>query len=271
MTIDTHVHTWRCRHATGTVFEYIQEARRRGVIFLGFAEHLPLPSDLVAADPYARSYAMPESELALYASEVSAAKEEAGRHGLVVLLGVEADLHPGNEDHVRRLLASVEVDFVLGSVHYLDGWAFDDPDRVDGYDRWSAEDLWERYFDDLAHAARSGLADAIAHPDLIKKFGCRPKVPPDALYELFAEAVADAGVAVEISTAGLRKPCAELYPSQDLLRALRARKVPVTIGSDAHSPSEVAYAYDAAAAAARGAGYRSAVVFRNRLAEEVPL
>lgn len=269
--IDMHVHTRRCRHAQGSVEDVLAAARQRGLRYLGFAEHLPLPSALVDHDPRAASYAMPEAELPDYVAEVMAVAADERDRGPRVLLGVEADLHPGNEAHVRRLLSSARFDFVLGSVHYIDGWAFDDPDLIEGYDRWDPDRLWARYFEDLAAAAASGIADAIAHPDLPKKFGCSPRTDPRELYEAFADAVADAGVAVEVSTAGLRKPCAEIYPAPDLLAALNRRGVPVTIGSDAHAPDEVGYAYDAAVAALIAAGYREAVVIVGRRMEEVPL
>ncbi|MDI6692938.1 MAG: histidinol-phosphatase HisJ family protein [Anaerosomatales bacterium] len=269
--IDTHVHTWRCRHATGTAAEYVAAAAARGVRMLGFAEHLPLPHDLLAEDPHAASYAMPESELPQYLSEVREAADSIAGGGVRVLAGVEADLHAGNEAHVRSLLTGLEVDFVMGSVHYVDGWAFDDPDRQDGYERWSADDLWERYFHDLTAAARSGVADVMAHPDLVKKFRCWPKRDPRELFAAFADAAAAAGIAVEVSTAGLRKPCAEIYPGDELLRMLRSRDVPVTIGSDAHRPEEIAYAYEQAVEALSRAGYRSAVVFVRRRMEEVGL
>ncbi|MDI6711770.1 MAG: histidinol-phosphatase HisJ family protein [Anaerosomatales bacterium] len=269
--IDMHVHTRRCRHARGSVQDVLAVARLRGMRYLGFAEHLPLPASLLDQDPRAESYAMPESELADYVAEVLAVASDGHGTGPRVLLGVEADLHPGNEAHVRRLVSSAPFDFVLGSVHFLDGWAFDDPELLDGYDRWDADRLWARYFEDLATAAASGIADAIAHPDLPKKFGCSPRTDPRELYEAFAEAVADAGVAVEVSTAGLRKPCAEIYPAPGLLAALNRRSVPVTIGSDAHAPEEVGYAYDAAVAALTDAGYREAVVIVGREMKEVPL
>jgi histidinol-phosphatase (PHP family) len=270
--IDMHVHTWRCRHGHGTAAEYVAAASERGVRILGFAEHLPLPEDLLQRDSHAASYAMPASELPAYLAEVRDAAETAARSGGPrVLLGLEADLHPGNEDHARTVLADLDLDFVLGSVHYIDGWAFDDPDRQDGYRLWSNDALWERYFRDLATAAASGLVDAIAHPDLVKKFRCFPASDPQELLASFADAVARAGVAVEVSTAGLRKPCSEIYPGDALLRMLHHRGVPVTIGSDAHTPTDVGFAYDQARDALKRAGYRSAVVFQGRRMEEVPL
>lgn len=270
--IDLHMHTSRCRHAEGALEEFVAAARGAGIATIAFTDHLPLPADLLERDPHAAEYAMPEDELDAYVGDVlavQAAAAEAG--GPEVLLGIEADLHPGNEAHVRRLLARHAFDVVLGSVHFVDGWAFDDPDRRDGYAEWDVRALWERYFDDLAAAAVSGLADVIGHADLVKKFGYVPEGNLATFYERAAAAFAAVGVAVEVNTAGLRKPCAELYPSPGFLRALRSAGVRVTTGSDAHRPAEVGAGFAEARSALLAAGYDRVTVFRNRIAEEVPL
>lgn len=270
--IDLHVHTWRCRHAVGTVFEYVAAAAERGIDTIAITDHLPLPPALIARDPGMAAYAMPVVELPAYVDEVLSARTAvSATGGPEVLLGIEADVYPGNEAFVRTMLAEHPFDVVLGSVHFVDGWAFDDPDRREGYASWDVRALWERYFDDLVSAARGGLADVIGHADLVKKFGYVPDGDLMPLYREVASAFAEAGVAVEVNTAGLRKPCAEIYPAAPLLRALNRAGVPVTVGSDAHAPAEVGSAYGEARRALLDAGYRSAVVFRSRQAEEVPL
>lgn len=218
----------------------------------------------------ADGYAMPLDELPAYVQEVrSAAAESGARLGVEVLIGIEIDAVPEAREHAAALLSTHEFDFVLGSVHFIDGWAFDDPGKVAEYDRWDYDALWERYFADIADAAGSGLVDAIAHADLVKKFRARPVGPVAHLYAAAAEAFSEAGVAVEINSAGLRKPCRELYPSPEFLAELRKAGVPITIGSDAHAPGEVGLGSAEAVEAARTAGYRSVVVFRNRVAGEV--
>lgn len=270
--IDLHVHTVRCRHATGSVEEYVRAAADAGIDTIAFTDHLPLPEALLAADPAATGYAMPAAELPEYVAEVLEAKLRSARDGgPEVLLGIEADLHPGNEEHVRSLLGTYPFDIVLGSVHYVDDWAFDDPARTDGYAEWDLRELWERYFSDLAQAASTGLADVIGHADLVKKFCFVPEGDLTELYARAAASFAAAGCAVEVNAAGLRKPCRELYPSDAFLRELAREGVPVTIGSDAHSPSDVGAGFSQARTALLGAGYQSIVVFRDRVAQEVPL
>lgn len=269
--IDLHVHTWRCRHAVGTVEEYVRAAARAGIATIAFTEHLPLAAELASRIPDAGEYAMPDAEFAAYVSEVHVGRALGEKLGVEVLLGAEADLD-------RLSLASGApgrdlggFDVVLGSVHFIDDWAFDDPSKTARYAEWRLGDLWERYFDDVIAAARTGMADVMAHADLVKKFTKCPDGGAAHLYRDAAAAFASAGVAVEVSSAGLRKPCRELYPGIAFLRELARMRVPVTIGSDAHTPEEVGMGLDAAVEALAAAGYRSAVVFRSRVAEEVAL
>lgn len=265
--IDLHVHTARCGHAVGDVPEYVAAAERMGLDVIGFSDHMPLPDGWDTGE-----YAMSWEELPRYVAAVKrAAAESADRGGPEVLLGIEADWLADAPTLVTGALRAHDFDYVLGSVHFLGEWAFDDPDLIGRYDDESPDALWERYFDTLAAAAASGLFDVMAHPDLIKKFKVYPSADPAPLYEEAAAVFAENGLAIEVSSGGLRKPCAELYPSQAFLAACRRRGVPATVGSDAHDPGDVAFGWDSAREALLEAGYRSAVVFRGRRAEEVAL
>jgi histidinol-phosphatase (PHP family) len=264
--IDLHLHTSRCGHATGTVAEFVEAGRAAGIGVMCFTDHLPMP------ESYPQHYTMGAGELDAYMSDVrAAAKDSKAAGGPEILCGIEADWLPGSMDVFRDLVASRDFDMVLGSVHFVDGWAFDDPDLVERYATVDVDALWDRYFAEVAAAAGSGLFDAIAHPDLVKKFGFFPSVDATEWYERAASALAESGCAVEVNTAGLRKPVGEIYPSLPMLRACRRYGVPATTGSDAHVPGEVGAGLASARALLRDAGYDSLVVFRNRRAEEVPL
>ena len=266
--IDLHMHTSRCGHASGTPREYLDAAVAAGVSVMCFTDHLPLP----ASTPRALEYAMPSEQLPAYISDIRRLAARSAREGgPEVLLGIEADWIEGGDEEIRRVLGESGFDMVLGSVHFVDGWAFDDPDLTDRYGEWDITRLWDRYFATLSAAAASGLFDVMAHPDLVKKFGYLPDVDPTPWYEQTAEAFAAAGVAFEVNTAGLRKPCGELYPAPGFLRVAARRGIPVTCGSDAHAPGEVGAGMGAARDALAEAGYRSVVVFRGRVPQEVPL
>ncbi len=250
--IDCHVHTHCCGHASGTVDQMVGAAVFAGITGLVFTEHLPLPDEL---DPD-RHLSPCESSFAEYADAVNAMASRV--KGLEVVLGAEADWIPGHEDHaarVRAAAADAGVRVVLGSVHFLDGWAFDDPANLSEWDTHDIDEVWERYFSVWCDAARGGGFDVMAHPDLVKKFGHRPSFDPHDLYAESARAAAEGGVLIEVSTAGLRKPVGELYPGQDLLVAFRHAGVSATIGSDAHAPSEVGRDLEAAYRALASAGY----------------
>lgn len=261
--IDVHLHTARCGHACGDIVEYVDAAVARGLEWITFTDHLPL---FHFGD---NDYAMPWEELDEYVSDVLDVAES--RSDIQVLLGIEADWTPDRAEETRAVLDRYPFDCVLGSVHFIDGWAFDDPRLKEGYSAWTPEALWDRYFELLGEAAASGLFDVMAHPDLVKKFAYWPADEQEVRYERVAHDLARAGMAVEINTAGLRNPCAEIYPSPAFLAVLRRAGVGVTVGSDAHRPEDVGRDLDAAVDLLRSTGYESVLVFRARERHEVLL
>lgn len=252
---DYHMHTERCGHAAGSALEYVEEARRLGLPGVGIADHLPL---LHGRDP---QLSMDLSELDSYVEEVLELK---ARYPGYVLLAVEADYRPDTVHRLADLLASQPFDYVIGSVHYLDGWGFDDPRYKDGFGKRDVDEVYRQYLELVGDAAESGLFTILGHLDLVKKFGHRPRRPLDDEVAQLADRIGRAGVAVELNTAGLRKAVEEIYPSLAVLRALRACDVPITFGSDAHRPREVGKDFDRALALAREAGYAEHLVLRGR-------
>lgn len=250
--IDCHIHTERCGHATGSAAQMVAAAVVAGLSGILMTEHLPLPDEL---DPDCH-LSMPACDLETYAAEVSAL---AGRvHGLDVVLAAEADWlpdHPEHASHTRARAAELGIDVLLGSVHFIGGWAFDDPHHIDLWDARDVDAVWEQYFSRWCEAARSGVFTVMAHPDLVKKFGHRPSFDPRELYVEAARAAAEGGVLVEASTAGWRKPVGELYPGPELLSAFAEAGVGMTVGSDAHDPTEVGYRISDALDELAKAGY----------------
>jgi histidinol-phosphatase (PHP family) len=189
-------------------------------------------------------------------------------------LGIEMDFVPGAEDRTRTLLESRDFDYVLGSVHFVGDRAVDD----EGWDIWElrgdADTVWRRYFEALAEAARSGLFDVLAHPDLVKVWGRGRPVPerdPRFYYEPAIEAIGEAGVAVEVSTAGLRKPIRELYPAPAFAAMCLEAGAPFALSSDAHAPADVGHAYERAVEELRGWGVEEIATFDRRRRTLEPL
>lgn len=239
--------------------EFIAVARRKGLREVGFADHVPIywlsPRERDAG------LAMSLEELPLYVAEVMELSRK--NPDLTVRVGLEVEFIAGFEETVRELLKSYSFDYVLGSVHYLDGWGFDNPALVEEYRNRDIDLLYEMYFNELQRAAKSGLFNVMAHPDLIKKFGYRPRAEVDWLYEETARVFRDAGVCAEVNTAGLRAPVGEIYPAPSLLRAFKRFGVPVTLGSDAHSPVHVGWEYGRALKLIEEAGYREIATFEK--------
>ena len=183
-------------------------------------------------------------------------------------VGIEADWVPGAEDRIANLLERRDFDYVVGSVHFIGEGAVDQ-DRWDVWDIEShdADRVWTRYFEQLAAAAGSGLYDVMAHPDLVKVWGVdrpRPERDPRFFYEPAVEAIAEAGVAVEVSTAGLRKPVGEIYPAPAFAEMCLEAGVPFALSSDAHLPEQIGFAYDRAVPWMRELGIGEICVFEDR-------
>ncbi|MEO0109094.1 MAG: histidinol-phosphatase HisJ family protein, partial [candidate division WOR-3 bacterium] len=241
-----------------------RQALSRGLHEIGFSDHNPMP------DTFRDSWRMEPEELDQYLEMVEDTQARFARQ-LPVRLGIECDYRPGSEEYVRDTINQHPFDYVLGSVHYLGDWCFDSPDELA---EWRRRDLWEawrEYFDLLTRAARSGLFDIMAHPDLVKKFSFIPPQDCAPLFEPFLDAVRQNGLTLEISTAGLRKPVGEIYPGRRLLEMAFARGIPISLGSDAHDPSEVGYEFERGIALARSVGYQKVARYRRRRRELVPL
>lgn len=265
---DYHVHTARCGHAGGATRDYVLHGISRGLTEIAITDHVPLYF-LPGEDPEP-GLAMAHSELPGYVEEVLALREEF-RGRIDVLLGLEADYAEGHEETLRELLSRYDWDVVLGSVHLVAGGWIDAPGAGARHEREGSANLWNEYYRLLAKAAASGLFDVMTHFDLPKKFGnhCPPEC--EAAEDAAVAAARAAGVAAEVSSAGLRKTVGEEYPGPRLLKKLVAAGVPLVFSSDSHAPAEVAWGREQAVAAAKAAGATEQVSFRRRLRTAHPL
>ncbi|MDD2709532.1 MAG: histidinol-phosphatase HisJ family protein [Verrucomicrobiae bacterium] len=254
--VDYHMHTPLCHHAEGAPAEYARRAAALGLKEIGFSEHCPLP------DGYDR-LRLREDQLGDYVRLVEEARRAAP--GMVIRLGVEAEYVREDLPYVRRMVERHAWDYILGSVHYMGMWNFDAPEAEREW-RECADlyEKWRQYFELWREAASSGLYDTMGHPDLVKKFGPIPREDCRPLFREALTAAAEGGVAVEINTAGLRKPVKEIYPSAAFLRIACEMGVPISFGSDAHAPDEVGSGFRQAVDLARACGYREYARFEKR-------
>lgn len=195
--------------------------------------------------------------------------------GLPVVVGLEVDYYPGRMDAVARLLAGYPFDVLLGSVHWLGTWMFDDlGDEVAmaEWDRRGTEAAWRSYTDALEELAATRSVDVLAHPDLMKVAGRRPGTGLlDECHDRIARAASRSGLTAELSSAGWRKPAGEAYPATGLLQRFAALGVPITTASDSHGPGDVASRAEDLRGLAQAAGYRHLRAFRGRVAHDVAL
>ena len=269
-------------YPAGHIEAYVESAAERGITELGFTEHLyrcaeagPVLGAFWESKPRAdladhtRAFVERDRGLSLggYVEAVLSAKDE----GLPVKLGLEIDFFPETIEAVLDLIEPYPWDFLIGSVHWVGGWAIDSSDVAYEFDRRGIESAWEEYFVLEEALARSGAVDVLAHVDVCKKYGYRPPREPVDLYASVVAAALGSGTAVEVSSQGLRRPAAEVYPSPRFLEMFHDAGVAVTLASDAHSPDEAGWGHDEVVGAARRAGYTSHLRFEERRRLEVPL
>jgi histidinol-phosphatase (PHP family) len=251
------------------VVRYLESAAERGIEELGFAEHVYRFREALELwrHPFWEQNAT--DDLDSYCEFVL----EMRRAGHPVKLGIEVDYIPGREEQIAALIDRHPWDYVIGSVHFIANRAVDHA----GYDAWresAPDEVWGAYFRTLGAAANSGLFDILAHPDLVKLWGAERPAPsrePSKFYELAIEGIAHSDLAIEVSTAGLRKPVGEIYPSRELLDMCLSAGRPVSLSSDAHVPDQLGYRYELAVEFLRDAGVSTVSVFERRRRSEEPL
>ena len=184
-----------------------------------------------------------------------------------IRLGLEVDYYPGRMGEVADLLAGWPFDLLLGSVHWLGAWGFDqmgDPVVDEQWQCREVEAVWDAYVGAIEELAATRTADVLAHPDLAKVAGIVPAGDLAPWWDRLAKAAAENEVAAEVSSAGWRKPAAEAYPAPPLLGRFRAAGVAVTTASDAHELALVADGTDRLRALLAAAGYTELRGFERR-------
>jgi histidinol-phosphatase (PHP family) len=219
---------------------YLAAAEEAGVEELGVSEHLYRFAQALELWRHPFWEQQARDDLAAYCEFVRTTP---------LRLGIECDFVPGAEDRIANLLEAHDFDYVIGSVHFIGEGAVDH----EGYDAWESDgdpdSIWRRYFETLAEGVRSGLFDIVAHPDLVKVWGRArpfPEHDPRSYYEPAVEAIAETGIAVEISTAGLRKPVEEIYPAPAFAEMCVEAGAVFALSSDAHVPGQVGFGYERA-------------------------
>lgn len=252
MTIDLHNHTKLCNHASGEMDQYIKKAVEKGVSFFGFSDHAPMDFD--------KKHRMSFDQMRQYEKNIQVAKEKY-KNKVEILSAYEVDFLNGYMD--ERVLKA-KVDYLIGSVHFLDEWGFDNPEFIKEYEGKDIDKIWQDYFDAIEKMAKSSLFDIVGHIDLIKIFKFMPKKEIQSIAKNALKEIKKANMVIEINTAGYRKPINEVYPGKEILQMMSEFNIPITFGSDAHDPSQVGFMLKKAKKTAKDFGYDKCAVFKNR-------
>ena len=261
MMFDMHTHHERCGHARGTIERYIQTAIDMGLRAIGISDHSPYFAD--ERDHPEPGIAMAKSEFPNYVAEVLRLKEKYADR-IEVLLGVESDFYPEHAEVYRKVYEQYPFDYIIGSVHQVDGVSIFNRRRWDGLTEAQKIAVKERYYDLIARSAKSGMFDILGHIDAMKGYypefsDIRTQAVDDTL-----KLIGEYDIAVEINTSGKTKDVGGWYPSDEMLERAHYFGVMVTFGSDAHDPERIADDWEKVRAKLKAVGYKQWCYFRRR-------
>lgn len=233
---DFHTHHERCGHAEGTVRDYVEAAIENGLDMIGISDHSPYFYS--KEEQLYPKIAMAKAEFQHYVREVLDLKKEY-KDKIEVLLGVESDFFPEHIEIYRKQYAQYPFDYIIGSVHYVNGINIFEKGRWEGLTNEQKLRTKEDYYRLIQQSAECGLFQILGHIDAMKGFYPQfSSIQTDAI-EHTLKVIADHDMAIEINTSGKTKDCGGWYPADDILERALYYGVDVTFGSDAHTPERV--------------------------------
>jgi histidinol-phosphatase (PHP family) len=236
----------------------VARAGELGLDEVGISDHF-----ILRPDGSLPAWSMRPDRLAAYVEEVRAAGDSGV--GPAVRLGLEVDWFTGHAAAIREALEGIPFDLLVGSVHEVGGFVVDvasaDWEQLLPEQR---EEVHRGYWEGLAGLAGSRLFDVVGHLDLPKKFRQAPRSDLSGLVSAALDAIRDAGLVVELNTAGWHTPGRDAYPSLELLQACRRRDIPVTLSADAHHPDHLRRDFERGLERLRAAGFQEVARFASR-------
>ncbi len=267
--IDCHTHTSYSKHGRGSIEELVQIALERGISVLTITDHAPFHIDT--------DNRLLQREVGEYFNEIDRVSAMYERD-ITILRGLEADFIPGCEEALLRQLRDINLDFLIGSVHYVP--LGESLVRVWELPQIQSARFLGGYFASLRELVLSGLFDAVGHPDAVLR-----AVPEDLYCKMFTPLIPlmkQKNVSYELNASGLRKTAYDpatgeerygtwTYPSLKLIRALVDEGVGFTLGSDAHAPEELGTGLEQTIVAAATAGVNTISYYQRRKQVNLPL
>ncbi len=251
MRVDLHNHTTYCNHASGSIESYLQRAKSLGIDIFGFSCHAPMHFD--------EKYRMSFLDMPDYLAQIPKSYES-----VEVLRALEVDYILGREDLLDQSVLHADVDYLIGSVHFLDDWGFDNPEFLGKWQKIGVFATWDKYLSSLQSMAKTGYFQIVGHFDLPKLFG---DVMPQSLNTKMLETlqiIKDMDMVLEVNAAGLRKNIKEQYPSYEILKKAKEMNIHITMGSDAHDTQQVGFGYETCIEILRDIGFDKLAIFRNK-------
>jgi len=261
--IDYHLHTRLCKHATGEVYEYIESAISKGIKEIAFTDHIPLPGE------YDIAHRMEADKMELYIEWIENARVRYPE--ITILSGIEADYISGFEEYIDQFLNQYNFDLVIMSVHFIKHWTGGNWVFDYSFPKRNPEDVFKDYIGEIIKGIKTNLFDILGHADLIKKDGqSLIKMVPGWVEKLFME-IKKADMSIEINSSGYRRPVFESYPGFDWFDDIKKFEIPLTTGSDAHAPDQVALEFDRVYRELKNAEITSISRYKNRIRSDILL
>jgi histidinol-phosphatase (PHP family) len=257
MSVDLHNHTILCNHAEGSIDEYVQKAIDEKIKYFGFADHAPMNFDT--------TYRMNFNQMQEYENSILDVREKYKKE-ISILLAYEVDFLAGYMD--ERIL-NAKVDYLIGSVHFIGEWGFDNPEFIGEYKHKDINKIWQEYFDAIKALAKSNLFEIVGHIDLIKVFNFLPTKEIKVLAKDAIKEIKKANMVVELNAAGYRKPIKQPYPGKEIMELLCEYDIPITFSSDAHKPEQIGYMKEEIKEYAKEYGYKKCAIFSKKEREMI--
>ena len=275
MKIDYHMHFEYGSYDLEWVQGFFESAKKNGVGEIGISEHSHgfiefkdlYYEELILDDSVVGSYQAKWLEknkfkysLKDYFKFMQMLKEK----GYPVKIGIEI-CNFKNQEKVKAIIKDYEFDYIIGSVHFLNGWGYDFADIKQVWNDFSLQDIYKWYAEEITNLAQSGLYDVLGHPFNIRLFKNIPEFDVKPILEQVATVLKEANMVIDINTGTLyRYPIEEISPYPDFLQVAKKYDLPIITSSDAHKPEDCGRYIDEAIAYAKTFGYDSSVIFTNR-------
>ncbi|MCK0473072.1 histidinol-phosphatase [Halalkalibacter sp. APA_J-10(15)] len=268
MKFDLHTHHERCGHAIGTIEDYIRQAIQLNLDYIGISDHTP--HFYSEEDHLYPGITMKKSEFKSYVEEVLQLKEKYASR-IHVLLGIESDFFIDHMIHYHKQFELYPFDYIIGSVHFIHDINIFQRGRFDSLTQSERVQVKESYYEQIALSAKSGFFQILGHIDAMKGY-----YPPFSdlkteVVDKTLKIIGEEQVAIEINTSGKTKDVGGWYPANEILERALFYSVPVTFGSDAHTPERIADDFDLVRKRLKEIGYKEWTYFINKKAVNVSL